>query len=162
MNLLGCYLSGQAVDWGQFAIDVAFGAISGAFVGIKNPFVDGVISIANSVVNEAYSQYKNGFENFSVSASLQTVMTNAAADIIIGDIVSSKADDALSFVTIPRDVSAQSAADYAAKAAVREEVGKSASYYNARAARQNSISKTLDNWYCGLKSGISSVFSSAF
>ena len=160
MNLLGCYLSGQDIDAGQLLIDVAFGAIGGCFAGANKPLVDALVSFTNSAINELYTQYQTGFESFNFGTFALTVATTAAADIILDDAISRKADDALSFITFPANTAAESAADYAVKATAREQAGRSATYYRKRAARQNKISNTLNGVYCGVKSGVLSVFGS--
>ena len=155
MDMLNYAFSGQPIDWGQVAIDVAFGALSGFFLSAENPLLDAAISLLNNTVNEVYAQAKSGFQDFNLKSFARTVALNTAQDIVVGQIISRKADDALAPIKVTREVASGSAAGYAAKANARRQAGRSSSYYAKRAATQNRNAEYYNKIYYGLKAGIS-------
>ena len=155
MDMLNYAFSGQPIDWGQVAIDVAFGALSGFFLSAENPLLDAAINLLNNTVNEVYAQAKNGFRGSNLLSSVKTVALNTAQDIVVGQIISRKADDALAPIKVTREVASGSAAGYAAKANARRQAGRSSSYYAKRAATQNRNAEYYNKIYYGLKTGIS-------
>lgn len=158
MDMLNCIGSEQPIDWGQVAIDVAFGAISGFFMSAENPLLDAAISLLNNGVNEFYSQAKNGFKDFNLNNSFWTVVLNSAQDIIVGQLISQNADEALVSFKFRKEATAAGAAMYATKADARRQAGKSSSYYARRAAARSRTAEYYNKIYYGLKTGVSGVW----